>query len=135
MATKIQHLVDIVIPVYNRKPLLKRAVRSIYNQTYPYWRLFIVDDGSTDGSYEEFCGDKAQLLKLDENKGVSYARNYGIKQGSAKWIAFLDSDDEWKADKLEKQIEYADKYPDYSLIHCNELWIKDGKPFNQKNKT
>ena len=134
MAKKVQHLVDIIIPVYNRKSFLKRAVRSVYNQTYPHWRLFIIDDGSTDGSYKEFCREKSQLFKLKENKGVSYARNYGIRQGNAEWLAFLDSDDEWKADKLEKQIEYANKYPDYSLIHCNEVWIKNGKLFNQKNK-
>ena len=134
MAKKVQHLVDIVIPSYNRKQLLKRAVSSIYNQTYQNWRLFIVDDGSTDGTDEEDYGKKSQLLKLDQNKGVSYARNYGIKQGQAEWLAFLDSDDEWQTHKLEKQIEYSLKNPNYFLIHCNELWIKDGKVFNQKKQ-
>ena len=132
MAKKVQHLVDIIIPSYNRRRLLKRAVSSVYNQTYQNWRLFIVDDGSTDGTSEEDYGNKSWLLSLKQNKGVSYARNYGIKQGKAKWLAFLDSDDEWKACKLEKQIEYSYKNPNCSLIHCNELWIKNGKTLNQK---
>ncbi|MDE0091883.1 MAG: glycosyltransferase family A protein, partial [Oligoflexia bacterium] len=79
MAKKIQHLVDIIIPSYNRKQLLKRAVTSVYKQSHQNWRLFIVDDGSTDGTSEEFYGNKTQLLELKKNKGVSYARNYGIK--------------------------------------------------------
>ena len=134
MAKKIQHLIDIIIPTYNRKQLLKRAVSSVYNQTYENWRLFIVDDGSTDGTSEGNYGEKTQLLSLKQNKGVSYARNYGIKQGQAEWLAFLDSDDEWLAHKLEKQIEYSYNNPAYSLIHCNELWIKNGKILKQKNK-
>ena len=134
MAKKIQHLVDIIIPSYNRKQLLKRAVSSIYSQSYTNWSLFIVDDGSTDGTSEEDYGEKSQVFKLDQNKGVSYARNYGIKQGQAKWIAFLDSDDEWKEDKLEKQINYALKNLTCSLIHCNEIWIKNGKLLEQKAK-
>ena len=93
-----------------------------------------MDDGSIDGTSEEGYGEKSQVFKLDQNKGVSYARNYGIKQGQAKWIAFLDSDDEWKKSKLEKQLEYADKNLGCSLIHCNEIWIKNGKLFNQKEK-
>lgn len=93
-----------------------------------------MDDGSTDGTSEEFYGDKSRLLKLEKNKGVSYARNYGIKHSQAKWLAFLDSDDEWLSHKLEKQIEYSDKNPNYSLIHCNELWIKDGKVLNQEKQ-
>ena len=132
MAKKVQHLVDIIIPSYNRKRLLKRAVSSLYNQTYHNWRLFIVDDGSTDGTSKEDYGDKSQLLSLNQNKGVSYARNYGIRQGRAEWIAFLDSDDEWLPDKLEKQIEYSHKQPNCSLIHCDELWLKKGQILNQK---
>lgn len=129
-------LVDIVIPTYNRKELLKRAVQSVQNQSYKNWKLFIVDDGSTDGttnsSYEE--QNNIFILKLKNNKGVSHARNQGIKQGKADWIAFLDSDDEWLPEKLEKQIKYAQNYPQYPVIHCNEIWFKNGKVFNQKKK-
>ena len=125
-------MIDIIIPSYNRKPLLKRAVHSVYNQTYKNWRLFIVDDGSTDGTSLQDYGRKAKILRLSKNKGVSFARNYGIKNTQADWIAFLDSDDEWKENKLEKQVQFLHKNPSAVLIHCNELWIKNGRILNQK---
>ena len=78
--------------------------------------------------------NQIQILRWESNKGVSYARNQGLKQGQADWIAFLDSDDEWLPHKLEKQMEYAKKNPQCSFIHCNELWFKNGKAFNQKKK-
>ena len=93
-----------------------------------------MDDGSTDGTSNIPCGDKAHILRGNENKGVSYARNQGVQQGHAKWVAFLDSDDEWLPQKLEKQVEYANSFPQYPLVHCNESWLKNGKPFNQKKK-
>ena len=77
---------------------------------------------------------KTNILILKSNKGVSYARNHGIKQGKADWIAFLDSDDEWFPKKLEKQMEYAKSHPQYPLIQCNEIWFKNGKILNQKKK-
>ena len=98
------------------------------------WRLLIIDDGSTDGTSKEFYGNKSQLFTLKQNQGVSYARNYGIKQSQAKWLAFLDSDDEWLSDKLKKQIEYSHNNPKYPLIHCNEIWLKNGKALNQKKR-
>ena len=130
----LEPFVDVVIPSYNRELFLQRAILSVRNQSYKNWNLFIVDDGSTDGTSKQFYGEKTQILKLKENKGVSHARNQGIQLGQAEWIAFLDSDDEWLAQKLEKQIEYAIENPQYPLIHCNETWFKEGKIFNQKKK-
>lgn len=127
-------LVDIVIPTYNRKELLKRAVQSVQNQSYKNWKLFIVDDGSTDGTKNISYGKKINIITSKNNRGVSHARNQGIKHGKADWIAFLDSDDEWLPEKLEKQIKYAKNHPQYPLIHCNEVWFKNGKTFNQKKK-
>lgn len=132
-----QPLVDIIIPFYNRGELLKRAIRSVQNQSYKNWNLLIVDDGSTEDFPEDFIKgyrDKISILKLKNNKGVSFARNQGIQQSQADWLAFLDSDDEWLDQKLEKQMEYALKNPQYPLIHCNETWFKNGKVFNQKKK-
>jgi len=134
LAKKIQYLVDIIIPSYNRKSFLERAVNSVYNQTYKNWNLIIVDDASTDGTCEKDYGDKVKFLKLRENKGVSFARNYGIQNSQAPWIAFLDSDDEWKNNKLEKQIKILEKEKSAVLIHCDELWLKKGKILNQKKK-
>ena len=127
-------LVDIVIPSWNRKLLLQRACQSIYNQSYKNWNLIIVDDGSTDGTSEQSYGKQTTVLTLKNNKGVSQARNQGIRQGQAEWIAFLDSDDEWLPQKLDKQIEYINKNPQYQFVHCNEIWMKNGKILNQKKK-
>ena len=158
--------VDIIIPSYNRKKFLKRAVGSVQNQSWPNWNLLIVDDGSTDGSTNIYAnsfkndssenfigysanqitdgsvqsskgcsyGNKIKIIKWKMNRGVSYARNQGLQQTTADWIAFLDSDDEWLSQKLEKQMEYAEKNPQYPLIHCNEIWLKNGKVLNQKKK-
>ena len=134
MAEKIQHLVDIIVPSFNRKSFLDRAVSSVYNQSYKNWNLIIVDDGSTDGTCNGDYGDKAKLLRLNKNKGVSFARNHGIRNSQADWIAFLDSDDEWKARKLEKQIQLTVEKPQAVLVHCNEVWLRNGKILNQKKK-
>ena len=126
--------VDIIIPTYNRKKLLKRAVSSVYNQSYKNWNLFIIDDGSTDGTFDEFHGEKTKILRSKNNKGVSCARNQGILKSTSNWIAFLDSDDEWLPQKLEKQMAYIKNHSQYPLVHCNEIWLKKGKIFNQKKK-
>ena len=133
-------MVDVIIPSYNRGGFLRRAIQSVQNQTFKDWKLWVVDDGSTEGSADELIGRFSssgfpiKFLSLKTNRGVSYARNRGIEQGRADWLAFLDSDDEWLPDKLEKQIQFASKNPKFPLIHCNEVWFKNGKPFPQKKK-
>ena len=95
-----------IIPTYNRKHLLQRAIDSVYNQTYPCNEIIVVDDGSTDGTAEWVQKTYPKISFLfQENRGVSSARNAGIKATNSKWIALLDSDDEWLPNKLEKQIK------------------------------
>ena len=126
--------IDIIIPSYNRISFLKRAVESVYKQTYKNWNLIIVDDGSTDGTHLEDYGSQSQLFRLKKNKGVSFARNHGIKNSSSNWIAFLDSDDEWLPAKLEKQIQLIKANPSVKWIHCDELWMRNKCLLNQKKK-
>ena len=143
-------MVDVIIPSYNRRELLMRAVRSVQSQTFKDWNLWVVDDGSSDGTAEKFVkifgasclqgglakgsAGQTRLIRLGANKGVSYARNRGIEQGRGEWTAFLDSDDEWLPEKLEKQIQFAQTHPDLPLIHCNEIWLKNGRLLSQKKK-
>lgn len=127
--------ISVVIPTYNRIELLKRSIDSVINQTIKPFEIIIVDDGSNDGT-EAMVKKKYDSLKLikQKNKGASAARNSGIKASSGEWICFLDSDDEWKNDKLEKQITAVANNSDYKFFHSNEIWIKNGKRINQKKK-
>lgn len=127
--------ISVVIPTYNRIELLKRSIDSVINQTIKPSEIIIVDDGSNDGT-EAMVKKKYDSLKLikQKNKGASAARNSGIKASSGEWICFLDSDDEWKNDKLEKQITAVANNSDYKFFHSNEIWIKNGKRINQKKK-
>ena len=132
-------MVDIVIPFYNRKQLLKRAVSSVEKQTFKDWFLWLVDDGSSDDTSEfirkSFHGRLPfKVVSSQKNEGVSSARNKGILQGKREWIAFLDSDDEWLPDKLETQINYIRNNPSFSFVHSNEVWLKKGRVFPQKKK-
>ncbi|MCC5940052.1 MAG: glycosyltransferase family 2 protein [Balneolaceae bacterium] len=98
--------ISVIIPTYNRADVLGRAIRSALNQTLPPVEIIVIDDGSTDSTAELFndFGDDVIYIK-QSNNGPAKARNNGIKQSSGNYIAFLDSDDEWMPEKLEKQVE------------------------------
>ena len=127
--------ISVVIPSYNRKDFLKRSIDSAINQTKKPLEIIVVDDGSTDGT-ETMIKSDYDFVKFikQKNKGVSAARNIGIEVSIGEWICFLDSDDEWKKDKLEKQINAMKSNPGYKFFHSNEIWIKNGIRINQKKK-
>ena len=132
-------MVDIVIPFYNRRDLLNRAVVSVQKQTFKDWFLWLVDDGSEDGSSEFIKNTFSDhfpftVISSKKNQGVSAARNKGIRQGNREWIAFLDSDDEWLPEKLETQLDYIKANPLVSFVHSNEIWMKGRDLFSQKKK-
>ena len=124
--------VSVVIPTYNRINLLERAVNSVIRQTKNAFEIIVVDDGSDDNS-SEMVKQKfgSVILVRQENCGVSAARNRGIEISKGDWIALLDSDDEWKPNKLEKQINALSEDPDYFFCHTNETWIRNGVRVNQ----
>lgn len=134
-------IVDVILPTFNRSSTLDRAIRSVFNQEFKKYILWVVDDGSKDNTLPLlkhwqtiFPPGKMNIISQNENKGVSTARNLGIKAGQAPWLAFLDSDDEWNKSKLLQQIEWSKKYPHYPLIHTEEIWIRNGKRVNPKKK-
>ncbi len=112
-------LVSVVIPTYNRLKVLLRAVDTALNQTYRNLEVIIVDDGSTDDTRAALApyGDRIRYI-YQKNQGASAARNYGISEAHGKYIAFLDSDDEWLPTKLEKQIELLETHPEFSFVAC-----------------
>jgi glycosyltransferase involved in cell wall biosynthesis len=129
--------VTVIIPTYNRASVLSRAISSVEKQTFTDWELIVVDDGSTDDT-------KSLIIKhlknskitsfFQNNRGVSAARNLGIKQSRGEWLAFLDSDDEWLPNKLQDQMDYLSKNSGFSMIHGEELWLRNGIRVNPMRK-
>jgi glycosyltransferase involved in cell wall biosynthesis len=116
--------VSVIIPTYNRDKYVVEAIESVLCQEFKDYELIVVDDGSTDATKEKLqrYGDKIKYTYQD-NSGVSAARNTGINQSQGEWLAFLDSDDEWKADYLSRQMERALKNPKICMQTTNCLFI------------
>ena len=126
-------LISAIIPTYNRYDFLIEAIRSVKNQTYPDIELIIVDDGSTDQS--ACLADNMNLKYVyQENKGPASARNSGAAIAKGEWLAFLDSDDLWHENKIEKQLDLVKHNPEYRIFYSDELWIRNGVPVNKKKK-
>ena len=119
-------LVSVVMPVYNGERYLMEAVDSVLAQSYVALELIIVDDGSTDSTATILVQlkDKRVRVITTENKGVSVARNTAIEHATGEWLAFLDSDDVWKLDKLERQSLH---FAQYDLI-CGNATVLNERP-------
>lgn len=109
--------ISAIIPTYNNAAFIKDAVLSIQQQSVSVTEIIIVDDGSTDNTEQVIQSLEGHIHYLrQQNQGPSAARNTGIKVAKGDWIAFLDADDQWTIDKLEKQIQTLHKYPELKLI-------------------
>lgn len=130
--------VSIVMPAYNSQEYICASIDSVLSQTYEDWSLIVVDDGSTDNTFGlvsayVLADPRISLIALHENAGVARARNVGIKNSQGRYIAFLDSDDLWEPEKLEKQIELITS-SNADLVYCSYGLIDEqgraaGKPF------
>ena len=124
-------MISVVVPVYNVAPYLERCVQSVLRQTYKNLEVILVDDGSTDGS-GELCDhlaltDPRILVVHQENKGLSEARNAGLRLATGEYIAFIDSDDEWLlTDGLEKLMNNANEGKDLIVFKGVNIW-KNGR--------
>ena len=102
--------ISVVIPTYNRAAQVVEAVRSVTAQTFPPAEIIVVDDGSTDCTAQLFASAKPPVRYIrKDNNGVSSARNAGVKAATSEWVAFLDSDDLWRPEKLERQIKCVNR--------------------------
>lgn len=128
-------LFSVVIPAYNRREMLVRAIESVLSQDFADFELIVVDDGSTDGtdSVESIYHGKIQYI-YQPNSGVSSARNHGIRASSSPWIALLDSDDTWLYSKLSKDFEYIRHNPSIKIHQSEDIWIRDGRRVNPGTK-
>lgn len=115
-------LFSVIIPLYNKENYVEKAINSILNQTYNDFEIIIIDDCSTDLSYEiarKNVSEKIQLIKHDKNKGLSASRNTGILNSKAEYITFLDADDVWKPTYLEEIKSLIDTFPEAKLFATN----------------
>ena len=121
-------LVSIVMPNYNAENFIEASVKSVLNQTYGNWELLFVDDCSSDNSLnivKSFADDRIKIYSTPKNLGAAAARNLAIENAAGKYIAFLDSDDLWMPDKLQKQISFMEKndfpfsFTDYKVVTKN----------------
>ena len=136
--------VSAVIPTFNRGHCLLRAINSVLAQTTPVDEIIVVDDGSDDKTYDllvesELLEMRGQLPNIrylyQENKGVSAARNLGIKEAENEYIALLDSDDAWAETKIERQaLKLEKKNFSCRITHTEEIWLNDGQRINTKKK-
>jgi glycosyltransferase involved in cell wall biosynthesis len=130
--------VSVVIPYYNGGRFIAEAIASVRAQTLPADEIVVVDDGSrpADAAVLDQVADAANVdarticraLHLPRNRGVCVARNLGIVRATGTYIAFLDCDDMWRADKLEKQMRFLAEHPDYRAVHCGlQVLYDDGR--------
>jgi len=128
-------LVSVIIPTFNRRASLNRAINSVLAQTHPNIELIVIDDGSTDDTFLHVSAHYPHItVKKQSNRGVSAARNHGIKISCGDWLAFLDSDDAWHPDKLSQQLLLLHDNPSEAICHTNERWYRHGKFVNPKHK-
>lgn len=118
-------LVSVILPTYNREELLPRAINSVLAQTFQSWELLIWDDGSTDNTHQVVSGYDDQRIRyfFSDNHGVAFARNRALEAALGKYMAFLDSDDEWSEDKLADQVESMIAFPRIDVLFGDFLNI------------
>lgn len=124
-------LLSVVIPAYNVAPYIADAVRSALSQSVGNLEVIVVDDGSTDDTPQVLAGLKSSRLRVirQENRGLSGARNTGIRAARAPFLGLLDGDDIWLPDKAERQLAVLESCPDVTMTYSHSLYLDaDGRP-------
>ena len=121
--------VSVIIPMHNSAKYIEECMESVLNQTYKNIEVIVVDDKSSDNSVsiiEEINDNRIKIIKLQENVGAATARNTGVDASTGDFLCFLDSDDYWALDKLEKQVEFMQRN-NYVFIYSDYAYLRDGK--------
>ncbi len=123
--------VSVILPTYNRAPLLARAILSVLRQTYQDFELIVVDDGSTDATPDvlaAFDDERLVYLRQASNQGPAAARNIGLQHSRGQYIAFQDSDDEWRPEKLERQVPALSAAPcAVGVVYSRFQWVQGAR--------
>lgn len=129
----MEELVSIIMPSYNTGKYIAESIKSVQEQTYENWELIIVDDCSTDNTDDIvatfFLDKRIRYLKNETNCGAAVSRNRALREAKGRWIAFLDSDDLWKSEKLQKQISFM-KQNQYAFSYTNYIEIDENSREN-----
>jgi glycosyltransferase involved in cell wall biosynthesis len=123
--------ISVIIPAYNSMPYLRETLQSIFNQTHQADEILVIDDGSTDWTvaFAESFGPKIRVFHRSRQRQASN-RNFGAEQTSCEWLAFLDHDDLWEPNKLERQIDELSRHPDADLCYTARVtFIQEGDNF------
>lgn len=123
----MNELVSIIMPSYNTAKFISETIESVLAQTYTNWELIIVDDCSTDdtdAAVVKYRDERIRYLKNEKNSGAAVSRNYALREAKGRWVAFLDSDDLWMPEKLEKQIVFMEKNG-YAFSYTNYFEIDE----------
>lgn len=135
---EMDELVSIIMPSYNTANYIAASIQSVLDQTYQNWELIIVDDCSTDDTdavVAPFLSDaRIRYLKNDRNSGAAISRNRALREAKGRWIAFLDSDDLWEPQKLEKQLTFMQEH-DYHFSYTNYIEIDENSAPNGRSVT
>ena len=127
-------MVSIIVPVYNAARYIAETIEMVNAQTYKDWELILVDDASKDDSVAvieniiKSQGKRIRLIRKNKNEGAAAARNSGIDAAAGQYIAFLDADDIWKPEKLEKQIRFMEEKEAAFSFHSYEFGDENAKP-------
>jgi glycosyltransferase involved in cell wall biosynthesis len=132
-------MISVIIPTYNRASFLKEAIQSVLSQDYfardatvPF-EFLVIDDGSTDNTEEIVKSFRGKVkYRFKEHGGVSSARNLGLELAGGEYIAFLDSDDLWKEEKISIQMNFMSTFPEARICYTEEVWIRRGVFVNPK---
>lgn len=133
----MNELVSIITASYNSSSFIREMIESVQRQTYQKWELLITDDGSTDNTQIIISNlasqdSRIRLFVLDENSGAAVARNNSIKNAKGNCLAFLDSDDTWEPEKLEKQVEFLGRNPQCPLVYSAYNLIDSTSSFKKR---
>ena len=127
-------MISIIVPVYNAEKYIIKTIEMVRKQTYQDWELLLVDDASKDRSVEKIRDflekkreEKIRLIENKENQGAAESRNTGLKEARGQYIAFLDADDIWKEDKLEKQMAFMKEKQAGFVFSAYEFGDEEGK--------
>lgn len=134
----MNELVSIIMPSYNTANFISETIESVLAQTYSNWELIIVDDCSTDDTDAVVCpylaDDRIRYIKNEKNSGAAISRNRALREAKGKWVAFLDSDDLWFPEKLEKQISFM-KNKGYHFSYTNYIEMNEDSAPNGRRIT